>query len=62
MVVTVISLAIVIACMLTIDLNLSSRALLSALLGMVVISLLSRTYSLQIRHYCRAGCLAMHRV
>ncbi|MGM0594739.1 MAG: ATP-binding protein [Pseudomonadota bacterium] len=51
MVVTAISVVIVLSCMLTLELNLSSRAMLTALVGMVVISMLSRTYSLQIRHY-----------
>lgn len=49
--VTVASLLIVLLAMLTLELQLSSRALTSGLLGMVVISVLTHSYSKQIRHY-----------
>ncbi|HEY9147447.1 MAG TPA: ATP-binding protein, partial [Gammaproteobacteria bacterium] len=49
--VSVLCIAIVLLSAFSFDLQLSSRALLTGILGLVVISLLSRTYTLQLQRY-----------
>jgi len=51
LIVTGICLLTVLACALTQELNLSSTALLTGMVGMIIVSLLSRTYTMQLLRY-----------